>query len=227
MKRPKSDIPSGTTERLIREYEQVGPFSSRLMEYVLNDQVVGQRWYDQDGDLILETPIKDSKKHGREYRWDFDGTLMSVEPYVNGKINGLAKQYGRKGRVIGTYRMNHGTGLDVWRQEWSDGSISIAEIHSMKNGSPHGYELWFSGKHPTLWHERHWHEGNYHGIERMWNEKGKLRRGYPKYLNHGQKVTKRQYLKAAQSDKTLPPYRDKDNTPRRKFPTEIEQLLSV
>lgn len=228
MRRPKSDIPSGITERLIREYEPVGPFAYRLVECILNDQLVGQRVYDQDGQLILETPIKDGKRHGREYRWYEDGsTLESVESYDNGLIHGLAKQYGRSGRLIGTYRMKHGTGFDVWRQEWEDGSISVSEIHSMRDGSPHGYELWFGGKRPTLRHERHWYEGKYHGIERKWNEKGKLRRGYPKYWSHSQQLTKRQYLRAAQTDKTLPPYRDKDNTPRRKFPAEIEQLLSV
>jgi hypothetical protein len=39
-------------------------------------------------------------------------------------------------------------------------------------------------------------------------------------------VSKRAYLKAAQQDKTLPPFREKDNRPRRKFPPEIEKLLT-
>lgn len=174
----------------------------------------------------METPIKDGKKHGREYTWNLDNTLLSVEPYVNGRVHGLFKQYGRKGRLIGTYRMKHGTGLDVWRQEWEDGSVSVTEIHSMRDGLPHGYELWFDGKQPTLWHELHWHEGKYHGIERQWNEKGKLRHGYPKYWVHGQQITKRRYRKAAETDKTLSAYRDKDNAPRRRFPAEIRQLLN-
>jgi hypothetical protein len=39
-----------------------------------------------------------------ELVWDDDGTLLSVEPYWGGKCHGTAKQYGRDGRVIGTYR---------------------------------------------------------------------------------------------------------------------------
>jgi hypothetical protein len=211
----------------VREYEQVGSLIYlRLTECILDGQVVGQRAYDHDGRLMIETPLKDGKKHGREYTWREDGTLLSVEPYAGGKIHGLAKQYGQKGKVIGTYRMKHGTGLDVWRQEVGDGVATISEIHSLQDGRPHGYEWWFSGIPPALWHECHWRAGEYHGIERQWNKTGKLRHGYPKYWIRGEQATQRQYMNAMQTDKTLPVYRDRDNAPRRKFPAEIDDLLS-
>jgi hypothetical protein len=38
-------------------------------------------------------------------------------------------------------------------------------------------------------------------------------------------VTKRQYLQAAKSDKTLPRFRVKDNSPRRQFPPMIQKIL--
>jgi hypothetical protein len=60
----------------------------------------------------------------------------------------------------------------------------------------------------------------------MWNEKNKLRRGYPKYWIRDQAVSKRLYLKAAKQDETLPAFREKDNHPRRQFPLEIQNLLS-
>jgi hypothetical protein len=60
----------------------------------------------------------------------------------------------------------------------------------------------------------------------MWNESGKLKRGFPKYWIQGQAVRKHVYMKAAEKDKTLPGYRDKDNQPQRKFPIEIDQLLA-
>jgi hypothetical protein len=60
----------------------------------------------------------------------------------------------------------------------------------------------------------------------MWNDKNGLKRGYPKYWVQGQKVSKRIYLKVAKEDKTLPKFQDKDNRARRKFPIEIENLLS-
>jgi hypothetical protein len=49
---------------------------------------------------------------------------MLIEPYVNGKIHGTAKQYGRDGSVIGTYTLRHGTGYDIWRVENEDGATN-------------------------------------------------------------------------------------------------------
>lgn len=227
MKRPKSDIPQEAIEVEISEYRQQGQaIYFRVTECILNGRVVGFRSYDLDGSLRKETTMKDGKRHGREYVWDELGNLESVEPYVDGKIHGLAKQYGRNGKVIGTYRFVHGTGYDIWRYQRQDGSIGISEIFTMRDGSLHGYEWWVRSDQHSVWHERHWQRGIYHGIERMWNEKSRLKRSYPKYWVQGQKVSKRVYLKAAERDKTLPKYRERDNRPQRKFPPEIENLIS-
>ena len=227
MKKPKSDIPQNATERVIREYRQEGlHIYFKTTECILDGQVVGQRGYDEDGRLMIETPMKNGKKHGREYIWDlFTGQLDSVEPYVDGKLHGLAKQYGRTGKVIGTYRFVHGTGYDIWRYEREDGSVGISEIFTVRDGSLHGYEWWPRSDQHSVWHERHWQNGKYHGIERVWNEKGTLKSGYPKYWIHDQAVSKRVYLKAAEQDQTLPKYIESDNRPQRKFPAEIENLI--
>ena len=226
MKRPKSDIPEGVSEREIREYnEQPGLIWFRVMECILNGQVVGRRAYDNDGILRVETPLKEGNKHGREYVWDEQGVLESVEPFVEGQLHGLAKQYNRRGKVMGTYRFVHGSGYDIWRCERADGSIAISEIFSVQNSMLHGYEWWPRDDQRSVWHERHWQHAKYHGIERMWNRKDRLKRGYPKYWIQGKAVPKRAYLKAAEKDKTLPPFREKDNRPQRRFPEEIEKLI--
>jgi len=231
MNRLKSDIPPGVVEQLVSEYRQENRQQSALIYYrtvncILNGQVVGRRYYTPDGTLVMETPLKDGQKHGREFTWSEDGTLLSVEPYVKGKIHGTAKQYGYSGKPIGTYRLIHGTGFDIWRSERTAGRVTISEIHSLREGLPHGYEWWFNDDGGSLWHERHWHVGTYNGIERMWNSQGKLKRGYPKYWIMGQTVSKRKYLQAAKSDQTLPVFREQDNSPQRKFPVEIEKLFS-
>lgn len=227
MKRIKSDIPESADERLIREYGREGPLIYlRVTECIFKDQVVGQRAYDAHGKLMIETPLKDNQKHGREYTWNEQGALESVEPYFEGKLHGVARQYGRGGKVIGTYRFVYGTGFDIWRCERQDGTIGISEIHSLQDGLPHGYEWWLKEDQQSVEQERHWQQGRYHGIERMWNASGRLRRGYPKYWIQGRAVSKRLYLKAAGQDKTLPPFREKDNRPRRSFPAEIEKLFS-
>lgn len=227
MRRPKSDIPPGVTEVEIKEYSQTGNLIYyRVTECILEGRVVGQRAYDSDGNLMIETPIKDGRKHGREYIWNETGALESVEPFVDGMRHGLAKQYGRKGNVIGTYRFVRGTGYDIWRWEREDGSIFISEVFSVRDGSLDGFEWWLNEDQRSVWHERHWRQGQSHGIERMWNENGRLKKGFPKYWIQGRAVRKRDYLKAAEKDSTLPRFREKENQPQRKFPADIEELLA-
>ena len=227
MRRFKSDIPPNAVEQVTREFRRDGlAIFHRLTVCILKGEIVGQRIYGEEGQLLTETPMRNGKKHGREFEWDEDGKLSLIEPYVNGKIHGTAKQYGRDGSVIGTYSFRHGTGYDIWRVEEEDGTIYISEIHTSKDGLPHGYEWWLTMKPRIVWHERHWHEGEFHGIERQWNAANKLSRGFPRYWINGDRVTKRKYLRAAKKDLTLPPFRLKDNSPRRKFPPAIEQLFS-
>jgi antitoxin component YwqK of YwqJK toxin-antitoxin module len=166
--------------------------------------------------------MKDGLKHGREITYNEDGTLLLIEPYVKGKNHGTAKQYGRNGKVIGRYTIVHGTGFDIWRQEEEDNTVFISEIHSLQNGRPHGYEWWFASARKDLWQERHWYMGKLHGIERVWNDKGRLRRGYPKFYVSDQAVTKQKYIEMALQDKTLPALREKDNSPFRKLPSEVK-----
>ena len=226
MRRFKSDIPPNVVEQVTREFRRDGgALFHRLTNCVLNGEVVGQRAYGAEGQLVTETSLKNGIKNGREYQWDDDGRLMLIEPYVNGKVHGIAKQYGRDGTVIGTYSLRHGTGFDVWRAESVDGVISISEVHTLRDGLPHGYEWWLIRPH-VVWHELHWCEGQLHGIERLWNAANKLSRGYPKYWVNGERVDKRKYLRAVKNDLSLPPVRQQDNSPRRKFPSVIEQLFS-
>ena len=152
----------------------------RVTECTVDGQVVGRRAYDSNGRLMREIPLKNGRKQGREYIWDETGHLESVEPYVDGQLHGLARQYNRKGKIIGTYRFVHGTGYDIWRYEREDGTIGISEIFSIQNSVLHGFEWWLRDDQQSVWHERHWHQGKVHGIERMWNRAGGLKRGYPR-----------------------------------------------
>ncbi len=227
MKKPKSDIPQNATEVVISKYRQKGfHIFFQTTECLLDGLVVGQRFYDSDGNIQKETPLKNGKKHGREYIWDETGALESEEPYVDGKRHGLAKQYNRKGEVIGTYRFVRGMGYDIWRYEREDGSIGISEIFTLQDGTLNGYEWWPREDQHSLWHERHWRGGLPHGIERRWNQAGRLKRGYPKYWIDGKAVNKRAYLKASEGDQSLPRFREQDNLPKRKFPADIEKLLA-
>lgn len=223
MKHVKSGIPQGVTEKPVREHTQEGTLHhDRIADCFINGNLVGQRVYNQEGSMVLETPMKDGLKHGREITWSDDGELLLIEPYAKGKVHGTAKQYGRNGKVIGTYTMIRGTGFDIWRQEDEDNTVFVSEIHNLQDGLPNGYEWGFASSKWDLWHERHWNMGKLHGIQRMWNSKGKLRRGYPKFYVADQAVSKQKYIKITIMDKTLPVFREKDNLPYRELPSEIK-----
>lgn len=122
--------------------------------------------------------------------------------------------------------MVHGTGFDVWRQEGEDDTVFVSEIHSLQDGFPNAFEWGFVSSKQDLWLERHWNMGKLHGIERIWNSKGSLRRGYPKFYIADQSISKQKYIKMASTDKTLPVFRERDNLPFREWPPEIKELFS-
>ena len=230
MKPDKSDIPADVEERLVQNYRSKRTANTYLVQYrvaecVQNGIVVGLRSYAPDGMLVKETPLKNGLKHGREFTWNENGHLELIEPYFEGKIHGTARQYDDHDRVIGTYKMVHGTGYDIWRSTRDGGRAWITEIFTMRDGLLHGYEWWVNADQRSVSLERHWREGEYHGIERMWNASGQLKRGYPKYWINGRGITRREYLRAASTDATLPVFQAKDNMSRRRFPAEIEILM--
>ena len=218
----KSSIPKNAEERSI---PVCANDHGTAMECVLNGKVVGYRHFDEDGLLDLEYGLKDGKKHGMEYSWLF-GQLYSAGPYVNGLIHGTARQWGDDGKLIGTYTLSNGTGIDLWRDQREDGLIYLCEVWHWKKGKIHGFEWWINEDQKTVWTERHHFEGQLHGIWREWNDKGNLSRGFPQYYVQGEKVNKRQYLKACQTDPTLPPFRFEDNEPGRCFPPEVAKELN-
>jgi antitoxin component YwqK of YwqJK toxin-antitoxin module len=224
-KRPryKSCIPANARERIVKRCPRG---AKKKSEYRIGRALVGVRCFFETGEPELEYALKGGKKHGIEYWWYDPGLLLSAEPFVNGLPHGTARQWDRQGRLIGTYRMDRGTGLDIWRQQRKDGTVHLAEVLYCKSGQHHGFEWWIEEDQKGVFIERHWRDGQLHGIEREWNNGGRLARGFPKYHVGGKTVTKRQYLKASAADPTLPPFRFRDNKPARTFPPEIARHLA-
>ncbi|NUN98372.1 MAG: hypothetical protein HUU16_19595 [Candidatus Omnitrophica bacterium] len=202
------------------------------VDCVVDGQLVGRRSYTPNGILVMEEPLRNGIVHGRKY-WcsPLNGSLDFMEPYVDGKAHGIAKQYGERGKVIGTYRMVHGTGYDIWKEPDLDedgnpsGAFHLAELNQMEDGVPHGIEWWLNPD-GTLWWERSWKRGKLHGIERMWNSSGNLRHGFPKYWIGDEKVSKRKYLKLQKVDFSCPPFRAEDNKPQRLPPPGLRMDTS-
>jgi hypothetical protein len=114
--------------------------------YLVGRSIVGYRLFDTDGELLHDCGVRRGRRHGREYRLDFPGKLLSATAYYNGLEHGLARQWSDDGRVIGTYRMKNGTGADLWWQEGlaKPGKPYLAEVHFMLKGHRHGFEWWLN-----------------------------------------------------------------------------------
>jgi hypothetical protein len=218
MRSYRSSIPAGAAERVAERYAGA---AKRKAEYRVGRDLVGVRYFHETGEPDFEYGLRGGERHGVEYWWDAPGRLTSAIPYADGVQHGTARQWGDGGRLIGTYRIVRGTGLDLWRQQREDGGVYLAEVLYLRDGRPHGFEWWVNEDQRTVYIERHCRDGLLHGIEREWNDRGRLGRGYPKYHVAGKQVAKRQYLRAYRSDPTLPPFREADNRPRREFPPEV------
>lgn len=193
-------------------------------EYYIGNEMVGIRSFHPCGALELEYAFRNGVKHGWQYRWDHPGLLLSAAPFENGVQHGTAYQWDDDGRLIGSYTMEQGTGLDLWWQDWEDGSVDLQEVHPYVDGLSHGFEWWFCQR-DRLSDERHWVRGILHGIEREWNYAGGMSRGYPRYWLQGERVTKRQYIRALELGADAPPFRPEENKPFREFPPEVAQHL--
>lgn len=220
VKHYRSSIPQAAEERILATHVS-GPRKYKA-EYRLDGEVAGIRYFGEAGELQSEIPLKNGRTHGILYYFD-QGLVTFSEPYSNGLAHGTAKQWSDEGKLIGTYTMRHGTGLDLWRcrRNCGTGSIYLSEARYLKGGMFHGFEWWLNEDPRSVHHETHFWKGQKHGIERDWNGEGRLRRGYPKYWVRGQQVTKRQYVRECLRDSALPPFREADNLPRRRLPPEV------
>ncbi len=221
----KSDIPDNAVERSVSAYRSEGGRTSlEKRECTVDGEIVGYRYYDEDGTLTIETPVRHGVKHGMEYTWD-DGCLELAAPYENGLPHGTARQWADDGTLMGSYALDRGTGYDLWRHRGENGGHYISEIHSMKDGYPHGFEWWANEDQVTVWHELHWRDGR-HGIERQWDHKGNLDPGFPKFHIEDAVVDKKTYIERQKTDASLPRYAEEDDRNTRSFPDDVVAAMN-
>lgn len=213
-----SSIPVEAKEKVTGRNDNGSPTRT---EYYIKRELVGLRLYHPSGEISDEYAFRNGQKHGWSYRWDHPGELLSAENYEDGLPHGTAYQWRSDGTLLGSYTLEHGTGIDLWWETWSDGDENLAEVHYLKDGAPHGFDWWLDANEKSVWWESHWQTGVQHGIERQWNGKAHLRRGYPRYWIQGERVTKAKYQRAAAKDPRMPPFRAEENRPERMFPPEI------
>ncbi|GAB4197798.1 MAG: hypothetical protein OHK0022_16390 [Roseiflexaceae bacterium] len=214
-----TEIPE-TAQEIVDQTWQGG--ARRAAWYEQDGQRVGYRAWSEEGVLLMEQALRDGVPHGRLRIWHDNGQLCEEGWYQDGREHGQTRQYDWDGTLIGSYTMDHGTGVDLWFMR--PGVLS--EERHMRDGQRHGYERWWDEDNLHVWEESHFWEGQEHGIFRRWNDAGGLARGYPRYYVRGQRVSKRQYLRAAASDPTLPPFRPEDQAPQRSIPEDVRAKIN-
>ena len=221
----RSSIPARARARVVSRYPSGTP---QRVEYFVGRSIVGHRHYDADGELECDWGVRRGKRHGRAYRLDIPGKLLSATAYRNGLEHGVARQWSDEGRLIGWYRMRNGTGIDLWWNEtWTKPRRPyLAEVHFMRRGRRHGFEWWLNEDQRSVYQERHWVDDEAHGIEREWNHRTRLRPGFPKFYVSGKRVSRKAYERERNRDPSLPPYRIEDNQPWRRFPAIIVRRLA-
>jgi hypothetical protein len=223
----KSSIPQAARPRIVRRHPTG---AKERVDYVLARRIVGYRLFDEAGELTYDCGLRGGRPHGVAYRLDQPGKVLSATPYKGGLEHGLAKQWSSDGqRLIGSYRMRNGTGVDLWWQEtFTDPPRPyLAEVRFVLRGQLHGFEWWLNADQRSLYEERHWGYGKQHGIERAWNRKGRLRRGFPRFFVAGERVSRRAYERAQADELSLPKPRPADDSNRRAFPPEVARRLTA
>ena len=88
MKHYRSSIPKAAQERIVASHQSNG--QKQKVDYLLDGEVVGIRWFDENGVLGSETPRKNGVTHGTMYYFDdrLDGVprVTFAEPYTNGLV---------------------------------------------------------------------------------------------------------------------------------------------
>ena len=89
-----SDIPAGAIARELSAFRREGHFIYlRTVEYLVGQDVVGKRLFNEDGSLFYETPLREGLAQGRVYEFYESGAVSCVEPCDRGLQNGTCVQW--------------------------------------------------------------------------------------------------------------------------------------
>ena len=67
--------------------------------------------------MVLEERYAHGRLHGPRRRWHRNGQLAEEQLYRHGFLHGLCRQWNDAGKLLGSFRMEHGTGL---QKGWHD-----------------------------------------------------------------------------------------------------------
>lgn len=184
-------------------------------DYYVSNELIGKRFFEDDGKLFWEYGLKNGKYHGNYYYFHDNGELFYQSNYTDGKQSGLAVQWTTTGQLVGISYFENGTGIDFWCIVDMLNRWELGEEKHYKDGLMHGLERWWNAD-GTVWREGYYQKGLATGVFREWDEEG-LKVGFPKFFIDGQEVDKQAYLTIQQNHKAsyLPAFKEIDNLPQR------------
>lgn len=132
--RPKPQIAAEATEKVTHSDEH-----QTASEFWYRGHLVGRTSWSPDGRsgvaVGLRVGLRDGLAVGCQLSYE-DGAIEHAEPFVNGELHGLAKQFSLDGRLLLASPFKRGTGIDFW----CDDRGRLAEEHPLVEGQPSGTE---------------------------------------------------------------------------------------
>ncbi|MCG3148931.1 MAG: hypothetical protein PCFJNLEI_02383 [Verrucomicrobiae bacterium] len=87
-----------------------------------------QRDFYRNGQVRQEVPLRNGHKQGVIRTWHRNGVLASEEPFENDLPHGICRQWDESGRLLGRYKMVHGTGI---QRHWHDNGQLQVEVSTV------------------------------------------------------------------------------------------------
>ena len=104
---------TNNTPKIVRFYEVKGKTRTWVKEV----------WYHENGNVNVEGPIKDDKRHGDWKGYYPEGELMSVGRFENGRREGKGTVYHQNGQVSFECEYHEGKPCGLWKYFDEDGNL--------------------------------------------------------------------------------------------------------
>jgi hypothetical protein len=105
-------------------------------------------------------PVRNGRRHGIVRVLHKNGKRASEEPFKNGLLHGVCRHWNEAGRLLGKYKMVHGTGI---QREWHDNGKLQLEISTVRGEFSGRNRLWL--RDGTLLSERYYLRGQVVGAD--------------------------------------------------------------
>jgi MORN repeat protein len=119
-----------------------------------------QQYFYRTGQIRERVPFRNGRRHGVARVWHKNGALATEEPYRLGLLHGICRQWNESGRLLGKYKMVHGTGI---QREWHDNGKIQMEVSTVRGEFSGRNRMWL--RDGTLLSERFYLRGQVVGAD--------------------------------------------------------------